>query len=223
MTQSVGAGRHQPDRGVLALRVTDRRVQLGMTEEELALHAGMAPRYLRQVLDAGPTFDPGGTVRIAASLGLTYTELLEGRSDPPPGQARPGSRPVLAHLTSTECWDRLGSRGVGRIALPVDPCPVVFPVNYGVDARTIVYRTALGGPAALEAGAAVSFQVDRMDERLSNGWSVLATGRAERVDDPAAVRALADRVVAEPWAGGDRSLWMRIRPDTVSGRTIATM
>ena len=117
-----------------------------MTEQELALMAGMAPRYLEQVLDAGPGFDPGGFVRIAAALGLTYQELLEGRSDPPPGQTGPGARPVLVRLTSTECWDCLGRHGVGRIALPVEPSPAVFPVNYTVEARTIIYRTAPGGP-----------------------------------------------------------------------------
>lgn len=194
-----------------------------MSEEELALLAAMSPHYLRLVLDAGPGFDPGGCVRIAAALGLTYQELLEGRDDPPPGQARPSARPVLVRLSTTECWDRLGSHGVGRIALPVHPSPLVFPVNYAVEARTIVYRTALGGPAALETGAPVSFQVDRMDERISQGWSVLVGGTAEEIDDVAAVRSLTDRAVAEPWAGGDRPVWMRIRPDAITGRRIDTM
>lgn len=223
MTQpSAGTGDHRTEPAVLAQRVADRRAELGMAEQELALAAGMAPRYLRQVLDAGPGFDPGGFVRIAAALGLTYKELLEGRSDPPPGQAGPGAGPVLVHLTSQECWDMVGSHGVGRIALPAEPSPVVFPVNYTVDARTLVYRTALGAPAALDAGSAVSFQVDRVDERLSQGWSVLVAGTTEPVEDPAAVRALAERRAVEPWAGGKRSLWMRIRPGRITGRRIET-
>lgn len=62
-----------------------------------------------------------------------------------------------------------------------------------------------------------------MDERLSQGWSVLISGTAERVDDPAAVRALAARAATEPWAGGDRPLWIRVRPGNVTGRRITIM
>jgi nitroimidazol reductase NimA-like FMN-containing flavoprotein (pyridoxamine 5'-phosphate oxidase superfamily) len=217
------SGSEQTDPGVVARRIDERRAQLGLTEDDLATEAGMSPRYLQHLLQMGLDFDPGGMRRIAAALGVTYEELLEGRRDAPPGQTGPGPRPVLVRLSAAECWDKLGTHGVGRVALPVEPGPAVFPVNYAVDAGTIVYRTAPGGSAAPETGAAVSFQVDRMDDELSQGWSVLVTGAAERVDDPAAGRRLSERHAPEPWAGGDRPLWVRIRPDTVTGRGIATM
>lgn len=183
----------------------------------------MSPRYLQQLLEAGPDFDPGGLAQIATSLGVTYQELLEGRADPPPGQTGPAPRPVLVHLTTAECWDKLGTRGVGRVALPAQPGPAVLPVNYAVDAGTIVYRTEPRGAAAPETGAAVSFEVDRVDDRTSQAWSVLVTGFAERVEDPATMRHLTERHAAEPWAGGNRPLWIRIRPDTVTGRRVTTM
>lgn len=213
----------QTDPGVLARRIADRREQLGLSEDDLASAASMAPRYLQYLMEEGPGFDPGGFVRIAAALRLTYRELLEGRDDLPPGQTGPGAQPVLVRLTVAECWDKLGVRGLGRLALPVEPGPAVFPVNYGVDDRSIVYRTVPGGATAPESGAAVSFQVDRIDERLAQGWSVLVTGTAEHVDDPAAVRHLTQRHAAEPWAGGERSQWIRIRPDSVTGRRISTL
>jgi nitroimidazol reductase NimA-like FMN-containing flavoprotein (pyridoxamine 5'-phosphate oxidase superfamily) len=213
----------QSDPGAIERRIAERRRQLGLSEDDLAAAASMAPRYLQHLLEAGPDFDPGGFVRIAVALHLTYQELVEGRGDLPPGQTGPGAQPVLARLTVEECWDKLGIRGMGRLALPIEPGPAVFPVNYGVDARSIVYRTVPGGAAAPETGASVSFQVDRIDEHLAQGWSVLVTGTAERVEDPAAVRHLAQEHTAEPWAGGERSLWIRIRPDTVSGRRITTM
>lgn len=213
----------QPEPGVIARRISNRRVQLGLSESALATQAGMAPRYLQNLLAAGPDFDPGGFLRVAAVLRMTYQELLEGRIDPPPGQSAPARHPVLVRLTTAECWDRLGTHGVGRIALPVRPGPEVFPVNYAVEARSILFRTAVQGPAAPETGTEVSFQADRIDDRLSQGWSVLITGASERIDDAATVRRLSEQHAAEPWAGGNRPLWIRIEPVTITGRRIGSM
>lgn len=219
MNENTGAAHPRP----LARRIAERRLQLGLSENALATRAGMSPRCPRQLIEVGPDFDPGGLVRIAASLGLTYQELSEGRADPPPGQTGPGPPPVLARLTTAECWDRLGPHGLGRIALAAGPGPAVFPVNYAVDAGTVVYHTATEGACAPEAGAAVAFEVDLVDDQNSAGWSVLISGTAERVEGPAAIRHLAERHAAEPWAGGDRPLWIRIRPDTVTGRRTKTI
>jgi transcriptional regulator with XRE-family HTH domain len=215
------AGEHRTDRDRVVRRIAERRAELGLSESALSTRAAMSPRYLQHLLDTGPDFDPGGLLRVAAALGLTYQELLEGRREPPPGESGPGPRPMLAHLTVAQCWERLGSHGVGRIAMPVQPGPAVFPVNYTVDAGTVVYRTASGGAAAPEAGEGVSFQVDRMDDRLSRGWSVLITGTAEKVEDPATVQRL-DTDAAEPWTQIERPVWIRIRPKTVTGRRIDT-
>jgi nitroimidazol reductase NimA-like FMN-containing flavoprotein (pyridoxamine 5'-phosphate oxidase superfamily) len=155
---------------------------------------------------------------------MTYRELLEGPAEPPPGRSAPAGRPALVRLTEAECRERLGERGVGRVALRADAGPVVVvPVNYAVDAGTVVYRTAPHTVAAVPPGAPVSFQVDRIDERTSRGWSVLITGTAERVTDPAAVAELERRPGAEPWAGGVRPVWVRIRPDHVTGRRIGSV
>lgn len=211
----------------LASSVAARLAGTGMSRDQLARRAGMSPRYLDQILAAGPAFDLEGLHRIADALGVPYRELSEGREDPPPGQATAAPHPVLARLTERECWDRLGDHGVGRIALSADPGPpLVMPVNYSVDARTILYRTDPEGAAAPDAGAAVTFEIDRVDEESSSGWSVLVTGTAERSDDDPAVAGPppGDAVrPAEPWAGGNRPLWVRIRPEHVTGRHITTM
>ncbi|WP_307795027.1 helix-turn-helix domain-containing protein [Actinacidiphila acididurans] len=212
-----------PGIGVLARRIAERCAELGLEHEELAREAGMSPRYLQHLLEAGPEFDPGGFLRIAGALGVPYQTLLHGPGQPPPGRAGAAGRPVLMRLSETECWDRIDGHGVGRVALPVRPGPAVFPVNYAVDAHTIVYRTEPGGPAAPTAGSAVSFQADSIDEEHSRGWSVLVTGVAETVEDPATIERLSAQDTVHPWAGGDRPLWIRIRPDSVSGRTITTM
>ncbi|MDH6144317.1 nitroimidazol reductase NimA-like FMN-containing flavoprotein (pyridoxamine 5'-phosphate oxidase superfamily) [Kitasatospora sp. GP30] len=204
----------------VARRIAERSAQLGLTEGQLANQAGMAPRYLRQLVEADTGFDPSGLLRVAAALHLTYQELLEGRRDPPSGQGGAPSRPVLVRLTTSECWDKLGTHGVGRVVLLALPAPLAFPVNYTVDAETVVYRTTPHGAAAAESGAAVSFQVDHIDDHLRRGWSVLITGTAHHVNDPDTVRQLDQLPGTEPWAGGDRPLWVSVAPDQITGRRV---
>lgn len=211
------------DPAAIAHRIDDRRSQLGISPEVLAREAGMSTRYLAVLTAAGPDFDPNAFLRIAAALGLTYRELTEGRAGLPPGQSQPGPRPVLVRLSEPECWDRLGVRGVGRIALPAEPGPAVFPVNYTVDERTIVYRTDPHGAAAALDGTPVSFQVDRIDDHRSHGWSVLITGTAERISDTETLQRLLRDLAVQPWAGGPRMQWIRVRPKAISGRRITSM
>ncbi|MEE1825329.1 pyridoxamine 5'-phosphate oxidase family protein [Streptomyces sp. BE20] len=218
---------HTPDLGAVqraepadvARRIRDRRSRLGLTEQELAYQAAMAPQYLRHLLKVGPAFDPAAFVRIAVALGTTWPVLLEGRADAPPGQTDAGARPVLFHLTEPECWELMGSRGIGRIALNAEPGPAVYPVNYAVDSRTVVYRTAPRAAAPADESP-VSFQVDHIDDRGSRGWSVLVVGRARHVEDLDEQQRLARLPGTTPWAGGDRPLWIRIRPDEITGRRI---
>lgn len=196
----------QPDPRVLARRVAERRLQLGLSEGALATQAGMAPRYLQHLLSAGVDFDPGGFVRIAGALHLSYDDLLEGRTGGPPGQGEPAAHPALLHLTELECWDRLGSRGVGRIALPVEPSPGVFPVNYAIDAqpadtRSIVYRTEPGSAAApprappspsrwtgwttTSARAGASWSPVSPSTSTTRSWRTASTSATPRIRGPA--------------------------------------
>ncbi|MER8105970.1 pyridoxamine 5'-phosphate oxidase family protein [Kitasatospora sp. NPDC094016] len=210
----------QDEPAAVAGRIAERREQLGLSEDDLAHQAAMAPRYLHYLLKAGPDFDPGGFVRIAAALGLSRGELLEGRADAPPGQGGPGPHPRLLGLTEPECWELIGTHGVGRIALPLQPGPVVVPVNYVVDDRTVAYRTTERG--APPEGTSLSFQIDHIDEYLGRGWSVLLLGTAHHVHDPAALNHLAGLPGAIPWAGGDRTCWIRISPDEITGRRLVS-
>ncbi|MBO1414341.1 pyridoxamine 5'-phosphate oxidase family protein [Streptomyces sp. FH025] len=211
-----------PDPAVVARWITERREHLGLAEETLARRAAMAPAYLRHLLEAGPAFDPAGFVRIAAALGTTTAELVSGRADAPPGQGGPGPRPRLLGITEAECWDLVGSHGIGRIALPVEPGPVVYPVNYVVDHGSFAYRTGEHAGTAPEEGAEVSFQVDHIDEYLGRGWSVLAIGAAHYVDEPEELERLNGLPGAAPWAGGARPRWVRVSPTEVTGRRLVT-
>ncbi|MEU2868632.1 pyridoxamine 5'-phosphate oxidase family protein [Streptomyces olivoreticuli] len=204
----------------MVLRSALRREQLGLTREEVAWRAGMSLAYLRHLEDLGADFDPGGLMRLAAALEMSYEELVEGRTDNPPGRTPAAAHPVLMKLSERECWDRLDTHGVGRLGLSVDSKPVLVPVNYLVDGRTIVYRTDRDGVAAAAAGAELAFEVDRIDDARSGGWSVLVVGTVEHIDESEVIRRLMNRLGVEPWAGGKRDLWVRVVPSEVSGRTI---
>ncbi|MEV5379341.1 pyridoxamine 5'-phosphate oxidase family protein [Streptomyces nondiastaticus] len=137
-----------------------------------------------------------------------------------PSQQPAGDRPLLAQLSEDECWQRLGTHGIGRVGLAASgPASVILPVNFLVDGRSIVYRTETGGTAAAD-GERLAFEVDHTGAHDRRGWSVLIDGTAEHVTDPGTVERLATRPGAQPWAGGRRELWVRIRPGLVTGRSI---
>jgi hypothetical protein len=65
----------------------------------------------------------------------------------------------------------------------------------------------------------VSFEVDHLDGALSEGWSVLVSGEAS----PVTAQAELDKVTAlaiDPWAGGDRDVYIRIVASEITGRRI---
>ena len=119
------------------------------------------------------------------------------------------------------CWTLIDNRVGGRVGFNTEDGPMVLPITHRVDGHTIVFRT---GPTtlleSLRGGAQAAFEVDDMDPRAETGWSVLVRGRAHEID-PSTVEAEAERLALHPWAPGERDHWIRIVPDTVTGRAIS--
>ncbi len=206
--------------GDVGRRVALRRRQLGLTREETAERAGMAPNFLEYLETRPAEVETGALLRLAGVLETSESELLGGNVDLPPGRADSAARPLLEALGPAECWARLSERGVGRVAFSTSSDPIVLPVNYQVLDGVIVYRTASGSVPATAIGHRVAFEVDHMDEALSQGWSVLMIGPAEQVTGPAEIGRPAHGTGPTPWPGGRRDVWVRIMPDTVTGRII---
>ncbi|CAM5455420.1 helix-turn-helix domain-containing protein [Streptomyces purpurascens] len=207
--------------GDLARRITQRRTELGLTRQETATRAGMAPAYL-QYLEERPAADPGaGTLlRLAGALKTTVRHLTGGDTELPPGLGRASRTPRFTELTEAECRSLLSPHGVGRLAVSTAAGPVVMPVNYSVVDGEIVFRTAPGSTPAQAAGHQVAFEVDRIDEAFSEGWSVLVRGPARAVTDQDEAARLEEQVFSTPWAGGRRELWLCVEPVGVTGRRI---
>jgi nitroimidazol reductase NimA-like FMN-containing flavoprotein (pyridoxamine 5'-phosphate oxidase superfamily) len=143
----------------------------------------------------------------------------------PPSRESPVPEPaghghVLRALSPAECFELLEPGGIGRVGFTAAAGIMMLPVNFALAGKTIVFRTARDTLLALYANAPVSFQVDRVDEALHEGWSVLVHGRAHEVTDERAVKHLEDTTHLEPWAGGARDVYVRIALTRISGRRI---
>ena len=207
--------------GDLGRRVTERRGELGLSTEQVALRAGMDPTYLGSLeRDPAPQLSRAGLWRLAAALDTTVDGLAGAGTQEPPGQMVPSTRAVLTTLDPDECRRLIAAGGVGRVIFTEPRGPVALPVNFRTLGFDIVVRTEPDASlvASVVAGR-VSFEVDQLDDALAEGWSVLASGVGHEVTETAElelVRGLGDT----PWAGGERTTFIRIHPDQVTGRRI---
>lgn len=131
-------------------------------------------------------------------------------------------RTWLIELSPTECAMHLASERLGRVGVIVDGRPEIFPVHHVYDEPS--GHVVFTANADTKLGAArhwpwVAFEVDGLTGD-DEGWSVLVVGRIEELADADELaRSAASRVGA--WATGDGVRWLRIVPDTVTGRRFA--
>lgn len=119
-------------------------------------------------------------------------------------------------LSEEECWERIAAAPYGRVATGAAGEIDIFPVNHGVDAETIVFRTAAGTKLLeLTIRRNVAFEVDGYTD--TEAFSVVVKGSAEEFDRKGEVYA-AERLGITPWAPEVKDRWVRITPTEVSGR-----
>lgn len=131
----------------------------------------------------------------------------------------------LETLTPEECLSLIAPGGVGRVGFTAPDGPVVLPVNYLIHDGAVLFRTSFSGPMDDDLRTRVrgveykvAFQVDSLDPATRTGWSVLLRGPVHHVA-PEEREELGTPDI-EPWAGGDRDLFVRITPHEVTGRRI---
>ena len=192
-----------------------------MSIGELAARAGIDPGYLAYFESATDAhLSSGALMLIALALDTTPFELSGGSADRPLGRARAVPLGELRELSPEQCLTHLAHGGVGRLVYVTARGPVAMPVNYEFTDGQIVFSTDDGKATALDGAAdAVGFEVDRENEGLGEGWSVLATGPCRRVTDADEVRRLSS-LDLEAWAGGNRHALVAITPVETTGRVI---
>jgi nitroimidazol reductase NimA-like FMN-containing flavoprotein (pyridoxamine 5'-phosphate oxidase superfamily) len=133
-----------------------------------------------------------------------------------------GPEPTLEVLSGDECYRLLGTQEIGRLGVNAEHYPLVFPVNYALDAGVIVIRTSTGTKLTAADHANVTFEVDEIDRRSRTGWSVLVRGLAEEVTSAHREELIRRTKATEvsPWAPGEHGHWLRLIPHHVTGRRI---
>ena len=143
------------------------------------------------------------------------------------GQGRTGGmEPILEELTEAESLHLIEQAEIGRIGFSGRYGPLVLPVNYKIVDGAVVFRLAVGSSVGedLRTGIAdaeykVAFEIDQIDPASRTGWSVMIQGAAHHIDDEDE-RAVVLKAGIEPWAGGERDHFVRIKPTLISGRRI---
>ncbi|MBX7446106.1 MULTISPECIES: pyridoxamine 5'-phosphate oxidase family protein [unclassified Arthrobacter] len=124
----------------------------------------------------------------------------------------------IEKLSFDDCWELLDGDTVGRLAIVVDGHPEIFPVNYVVHRRSIVFRTAAGTKlwgAKMERPAAL--EIDGYDSATELAWSVVVRGETEILEEQAD-RDAVDSLGLEPWQPGEKANYVRLNAKAMTGR-----
>jgi hypothetical protein len=130
-------------------------------------------------------------------------------------------RPAVP-LTTAESWRLLASTSLGRIVFTLHAMPAIRPVNHLIDNETVIIRSHLGAAIVGRAtadGAVVCYEADDIDPVRHTGWSVIVTGMARLVRDPAAVTRYEQ--LLQPWADGQMDHVIAITPHLITGLRLA--
>lgn len=137
-------------------------------------------------------------------------------SDQPDGDDPRGQ---LRVLSEDECASLLRSSRLGRLAFTVEGRVTIFPVNFLYDDASVVVRTAPGFKLEEAPMRAVAFEIDDASPTGTWGWSVVVEGPC--FDVSSSIDEISERLrklPLEPWAPGMREHWLRIVPQSITGR-----
>jgi hypothetical protein len=132
----------------------------------------------------------------------------------------PGIRHVAEELDNSTCWQLLQSSRSGRIGFLAGDRIEIFPVNHLVEEQVVYFRTSEDGLLAKSTPQpTASFQTDETQSARMTGWSILASGPLEKVEDASVITFLAGRQWDEPWAEGLQAIFLRLTPGILTGRS----
>ncbi|WP_413098604.1 pyridoxamine 5'-phosphate oxidase family protein [Streptomyces sp. Inha503] len=119
------------------------------------------------------------------------------------------------------CLRLLAKVPVGRVVYTRQALPAVLPVNFSLDADSSVLLRTSAGSGLVRAidGVVVAFEADEFDAATRSGWSVVVTGRATVVTDPAEHERLS-RIGPRSWVVTRDDVIVRIDSEMITGREI---
>ena len=124
-----------------------------------------------------------------------------------------------AEMARSQCLELLGGAQIARVVLSIKCMPVALPVNVSLLGEDVIFSTDRGSKltAAVE-GQVVSVEADDIDLMYRTGWSVLVTGRAQLITEPADIEWASSRL--QPWAPGPHPFLVRVSSTLISGRRL---
>lgn len=110
---------------------------------------------------------------------------------------------------------------VGRVVYTRQALPAVLPINFSLDTdASIVLRTSPGSELVRAIdGVVVAFEADEFDAATRSGWSVVVTGKATLVTDPAEHDRLT-QTGPTSWMPLREGVFVRIESEMVTGREL---
>jgi uncharacterized protein len=126
----------------------------------------------------------------------------------------------LEVLDRRTCLDLLARVEVGRLAWADDDGQVeVLPVNFALTGDVLVVRSEPGAKVvAARSGRRFTFEADDLEPALRTGWSVLAKGPVDVVEDPCDLRRTVASV--DTWADVSEGSVLRMRITEITGRRV---
>jgi uncharacterized protein len=130
--------------------------------------------------------------------------------------------PSFSAISHSRCTELLSTQSIGRVAWQGPKGLQILPVTYAYYDGSIVFRTSPNSVLSdLSSSTEVVFEIDEIDQRNHRGWSVVASGKAEAVEEPLEVNRLLTDAGVVPWAPGERNMLIQITPQKITGRTVA--
>ena len=123
---------------------------------------------------------------------------------------------VTTQFSDDKCWEMLRANEFGRLAFKLVDEVHITPINYAVDHRTLLFRTAEGNKLlSVVMGSEVAFEIDEHDDVSAR--SVVVRGRPRLLGEDEAHRA--EHVPLRPWVGAHKHGVVEIAPETMTGRS----
>jgi len=121
----------------------------------------------------------------------------------------------VTQLGAEDCWAMLGSEEFGRLAFRLIDEVHITPINFAVDGRTLLFRTAEGDKLlGVVMGTEVAFEVDGFEGESAR--SVFVRGTARLLGEDEAHRA--ENVPLRSWVSTLKYNVVEIVPQVVTGR-----
>jgi nitroimidazol reductase NimA-like FMN-containing flavoprotein (pyridoxamine 5'-phosphate oxidase superfamily) len=121
----------------------------------------------------------------------------------------------VEELSLEECWQLLELEEFGRLAYRLVDEVHMVPINYAVDAGTLLFRTGSGNKllaAALHSD--VAFEIDWHDDLAA--WSVVVRGQLRLLHEDEQHRV--DGMLVQPWVPTLNYDVVELTPVSVTGR-----